>query len=50
MVLPIMERSSYLDAYDDIAEPLEKIECYMATKVMKAVATLSASNATTARI
>lgn len=46
MILPGLERRGVVAAADDLEEPLETLESHMATQMMKAVATLSASNAT----
>lgn len=46
MVLPILEQRNDTTAADDIVEPLEKLDSHMATHLIRAVATLSASNAT----
>jgi len=46
LVLPTLEQRNSSAASDDLVEPLEKLDAMMATQLMKAVASLSASNAT----
>ena len=46
MVMPTLEKQNGLAAADDLTEPMEKLDLAMSTQLMKAVATLSASNAT----
>ena len=46
MVLPSLERRGKMIAADDMEEPLHQLETHMVSQLMKAVATLSASNAT----
>lgn len=46
MVLPSLEDRSDMAASEDLVEPLETLASHMSTQLMKAVATLSASNAT----
>lgn len=45
MILPSLERCNDLSASDDIDETLEQNEYHLATKLMKEVPNLSASNA-----
>lgn len=46
LILPALEQRNDVAAADDLTESLEKLDSHMATQLMKAVATLSASNAT----
>lgn len=46
LVMPTLEQRGEVTAADDLDASLEKLESHMATQLMKAVATLSASNAT----
>lgn len=46
LVLPSLEQRYDVAAADDMVEPLEKLDAHMTSQLMKAVATLSASNAT----
>lgn len=46
LVMPTLEQRGEVPAADDLDESLEKLDNLMATQLMKAVATLSASNAT----
>lgn len=46
MILPALERRAEVPASDDLDESLLKLEGHMNNQLMKAVATLSASNAT----
>ena len=46
MVMPILEGRNDMAASEDLDEPLETLASHMSTQLMKAVATLSASNAT----
>lgn len=46
LVLPTLEQKNDIPAADDLVEPMEKLDSHMSTQLMKAVATLSASNAT----
>ena len=46
MVLPALERRGDVAAADDLDGPLGELESHMTTQLMKAVATLSASNPT----
>lgn len=46
MVLPALERRTEVAFAADLEEPLERLDSHMATQLMKAVATLHASNAT----
>lgn len=46
LVIPTLEAKGEVAASDDLVEPLEKLETHLSTQLMKAVATLSASNAT----
>lgn len=46
MVLPSLERRGDVAASEDLIEPLEKLDSDLATPLMKAIATLGASNAT----
>ena len=46
LVMPTLQAKGDIPAADDLVEPLEKLESHMATQMMKAVATVSASNAT----
>ena len=46
MVLPALERRGDVAAADDLDGPLGELESHMTAQLMKAVATLSASNAT----
>lgn len=46
MVLPTLERRGDIVMADDLEKPLGELESHLATQLMKAVATLSASNAT----
>ena len=46
LVMPSLERRQDIPAADDLVEPLSKLETHMNTQLMKAVATLAASNAT----
>lgn len=46
LVLPTLEKKNDMPAADDLVEPMERLETWNATQLMKAVATLSASNAT----
>lgn len=41
-----LEQRNELPTADDLVEPMEKLYSHMATQLMKAVATLGASNAT----
>ena len=45
LVMPSLELHNDVTAADDLSKPLEKLDGHMATQLMKAVATLSASNA-----
>lgn len=46
LVFPSLERRNDVSAADDLEEPLERLDNHKTTQLMKAVATLSASNAT----
>lgn len=46
LIMPSLEQRNDVAAADDLSEPLEKLDSHMATQLMKAVANLSASNAT----
>jgi len=46
LVLPTLEQRNTVAASDDLVEPMDKLDALMATQLMKAVASLSASNAT----
>lgn len=46
LVMPSLEQRNELPASDDLIEPMDKLETHMSTQLMKAVATLNASNAT----
>lgn len=46
MVMPSHEQRNDVATADDLTEPLEKLENHIATQLMKAGATLGASNAT----
>lgn len=46
MMLSMLEKRNDQVALDDPVEPMEKMDSHMATQLMKAVATLSASNTT----
>lgn len=46
MVLPALERRGEIAAADDLDGPIAQLESHMTTQLMKAVATLHASNAT----
>lgn len=46
LILPTLEHRTEMPASEDLDEPLEKMESHMSTQLMKAVATLAASNAT----
>jgi len=46
LIMPSLEKRNDVPAADDLVGPLEKLDTHMSTQLMKAVATLSASNAT----
>ena len=46
MILPTLQQRNDVAAADDLTEAMEKLDSHMTTQLMKAVATLSASNAT----
>lgn len=46
LVMPSLEKRNEISAAEDMIEPLERLDSHMTTQLMKAVATLSASNAT----
>lgn len=46
MVLPVFEKRGEVVAADELENPMGEMESHMATQLMKAVATLTASNAT----
>lgn len=46
LVMPSLEQRNDIPAADDLVEPLEKLDVHLSTQLMKAVATLNASNAT----
>lgn len=46
LILPTLERRTEVPASDDLDDPMAKMEGLMSQQLMKAVATLSASNAT----
>lgn len=46
LVMPSLEQRNDVVAADDLTGPMEKLDTHMTTQLMKAVATLSASNAT----
>ena len=46
LVMPTLERRNEIAAADDLQESMNKLETHLSTQLMKAVATLSASNAT----
>lgn len=46
LIMPALEQKNDTPAADDLTEALDKLESHMSTQLMKAVATLSASNAT----
>lgn len=46
MVMPTLEGRNDMAASEDLTEPLDTLSSHMTTQLMKAVATLSASNAT----
>lgn len=46
LVMPSLEQRNDIPAANDLVEPLEKLDVHMSTQLMKAVATLNASNTT----
>lgn len=44
--MPSLEQWNDVAAADDLTEPMEKLDTHITTQLMKAVATLSAGNAT----
>lgn len=46
MILPVLEKRGEMPLADDLDEPMQKREGHMMIQMMKAVATLSASNET----
>ena len=46
MILPTLQQRNEVAAADDLTEAMDKLDSHMTTQLMKAVATLNASNAT----
>ena len=46
MILPTLQRRNEVAAADDLTESMDNLDSHMTTHLMKAVATLGASNAT----
>ena len=46
MILPTLQQRNEVAAADDLTEAMDKLDSHMTTQLMKAVATLSGSNAT----
>ena len=46
LVMPSLEQRNDVAAAEELSEPLKTLDGHIATQLMKAVATLSASNAT----
>lgn len=46
MILPTLQQRNEVAAADDLNEAMDKLDSHMTTQLMKALGTLSASNAT----